>query len=106
MEVSGGSMSRIARYVLIAAALLFAQQAAQLHAFSHVPHDPAKNGVPFSGHPAAQCLAFHTVDSALPGGARVIKPPRVAPPTVSYFVLPLPFEPRIEFDSRAPPALS
>lgn len=106
MEVSGGSMSRIARYVLIAAALLFAQQAAQLHAFSHVPHDPAKSGVPFSGHPAAQCLAFHAVDSVLPNAVRAVKPPRVAPPTVSYFVLPLPFQPRIEFDSRAPPVSS
>jgi hypothetical protein len=99
-------MSRTVRYVLVAAALLFAQQAAQLHAFTHVPHDPAKKSTPFSNHPAAQCLAFHAVDSALPNAVRAVKPPRVAPPTVSYFVLPLPFQPRIEFDSRAPPALS
>ena len=99
-------MSRTLRYVLIAAALLFAQQAAQLHAFTHVPHDPAKKGTPFSGHIAAQCLAFHAVDSVLPNVVRAVKPPRVAPPTVSYFVLPLPLQPRIEFDSRAPPALS
>ena len=99
-------MSRTLRYVLIAAALLFAQQAAQLHAFAHVPHDPARTGSPLSGHPAAQCLAYHAVDSALPNAVRAVQPPRVAPPTVSYFVLPIPFQPRIDFDSRAPPALS
>jgi len=59
-------MNRTLRYVLIAVALLFAQQAAQLHAFSHVPHHPAKSGAPLSGHLAAQCLAFHAVDSVLP----------------------------------------
>jgi hypothetical protein len=99
-------MSRTLRYVLIAAALLFAQQSAQLHAFSHVPHDPAKKGAPYSGHPAAQCLVFHAVDSALLNAVRAAKLPRVAPPTVAYFVLPLPFKPRIEFDSRAPPVFS
>jgi hypothetical protein len=99
-------MSRTLRYVLIAAALLFAQQSAQLHAFAHVPHGSGKSGLPFSGHPASQCLAYHAVDSALANSMRAVKPPRVAPPTVSYFVLPLPFQPRIEFDSRAPPAFS
>ena len=99
-------MSRTLRYVLIAAALIFAQQSAQLHALSHVPHDPAKKGMPFSGHPAAQCLAFHAVDSVLPNAVRAVKPPRVAPPTVSYFVLPLALRSRIEFDSRAPPVFS
>ena len=99
-------MSRTLRHVLIAAALLFAQQSAQLHALAHVPHDPAKKGAPFSGHIAAQCLAFHAVDSVLPNAVRALKPPRVAPPTVSHFVIPVPFQRRIEFDSRAPPAFS
>jgi len=98
-------MSRTLRYVLIAVALLFAQQAAQLHALSHVPHDPAK-GVPFSGHPAAQCLAFHAVDSALPNLGRAPLLQQAAPPTAKYFVLPLPLLARFEFDSRAPPLLS
>jgi hypothetical protein len=99
-------MSRTLRYVLIAAALLFAQQAAQLHALSHVPHDPAKKGAPFSGHPAAQCLAFHAVDSALPNLGRAPLLQQAAPPTATYFVLPLPLLARFEFDSRAPPVLS
>jgi hypothetical protein len=102
-------MSRTLRYVLIAAALLFAQQSAQLHAFSHLAGSGAERGqkdkLPL-GHPTAQCLAFHAVDSALPNMGRVVAPPRVAPPSASYFVLPLPFLPRIEFDSRAPPVLS
>ncbi len=102
-------MNRILRHVLIAAALLFAQQAAQLHAFAHVPNGPAggeKSGLPPIGHPAAQCLAFHAVDSALPSLAASAALVQSAPPTRSQFVLPLPFLPRIEFDSRAPPALS
>lgn len=104
-------MNRTLRYVLIAAALLFAQQAAQLHAFAHVPHDPAKTergskGGPISGHLAAQCLTFHAVDSALPNLARAPQLQQAAPAAAAYFVLPLPLLARFEFDSRAPPFLS
>jgi hypothetical protein len=104
-------MSRFLRHLLIVAVLLFGQHAAQLHAFSHLPQDPGgaergQKGAPPLTHPAAQCLAFHAVDSALPNLAVLPKPPRMAPPPTAYFVLPLPFQPRIQFDSRAPPALS
>src|SRR5207302_10204726 len=59
------------RHLLLAAALVFTQQAAQLHALSHVQHDMAKaersgKCVPPFSHPAEQCIAFHAVDSALP----------------------------------------
>jgi hypothetical protein len=91
--------------------LLLGQHAAQLHAFSHVPHDPAnaergQKGAPPVGHLAAQCLVFHAVDSALPNLVCALPLQQAALPTTAYFVLPLPFLPRIEFDSRAPPALS
>ena len=104
-------MSRILRHVLIAAALLFGQHAAQLHAFSHVPQDPRSNdggrkGSPLSGHLAAQCLVFHAVDSVLPNVASAPALEQAAPATASHFVLPLPLLARFEFDSRAPPALS
>jgi hypothetical protein len=99
-------MSRTLRYLLIAAALLFGQQAAQLHAFSHVPHDPAKSGAPLSGHPAAQCLAFHAIDSVLPHLGCPPQSAQAAPPTARYFILPLPLLARFEFESRAPPLLS
>src|SRR5229473_2121638 len=56
------------RHLLIAAALVFTQQAAQLHALSHVQHDMAKaersgKCVPPVNHPAEQCIAFHAGDS-------------------------------------------
>jgi hypothetical protein len=104
-------MNRTVRHLLIAAALVFTQQAAQLHALSHLKRDlvMAERGgqcVPPVNHPAEQCIAFHAVDSVLAALSHAIDPPRVAPPAIASFVLPLPFAPRIEFDSRAPPVLS
>jgi len=103
--------NRTLRHLLLAAALVFAQQAAQLHALSHVQHDMARaersgKCVPPVSHPAEQCIAFHAVDSALPALALAIEPPRIALPAVAAAALPLPFSPRIVFDSRAPPVLS
>jgi hypothetical protein len=104
-------MNHTVRHLLIAAALVFAQQAAQLHALSHVQHDMAKaersgKCVPPVNHPAEQCIAYHAVDSVLAALAPAIDPPRVALSTIAPVALPLPFAPRIEFDSRAPPVLS
>ena len=62
--------------------------------------------VPPVNHPAEQCIAYHAVDSALPALALAIEPPKIALPAVAPVVLPLPFSPRIAFDSRAPPVLS
>ena len=102
---------RTLRHLLLAAALVFAQQAAQLHALSHLKRDleMAECGgkcVPPISHPAEQCIAYHAVDSALPALALAIEPPRIALPAAAPIALPLPFSPRIEFDSRAPPVLS
>lgn len=104
-------MNGTLRHLLLAAALVFAQQAAQLHALSHVQRDLAlaEHGgkcVPPVSHPAEQCIAYHAVDSALIGLATAIDPPRIALPAIASVDLPLPFSPRIEFDSRAPPVLS
>ena len=104
-------MNRTLRHLLIALALLFGQQAAQLHAVSHLAQDPfrmagGEQGTPPAGHPAAQCLMFHAVDSVLPTLMAAIEPVRAAPPAPAHVGLPLPFPPRIEFDSRAPPVLS
>ncbi len=103
--------NRTLRHLLLAAALVFTQQAAQLHALSHVQYDMAKaercgKCVPPVSHPAEQCIAFHAVDSALPVLALAIEPPKIALPVIASVDLPLPFAPRIEFDSRAPPVLS
>jgi hypothetical protein len=102
-------MNRVWRHLFLVLALLFAQQAAQLHAFSHVRHalqsDPDK-GAPSSTHPAAQCLAFHAVDSVLPCGKIALDPPRIEPAPPAFVALPLSRAPRIAFRSRAPPGLS
>src|SRR5450759_3044700 len=105
-------MHRPLRHLLIALVLLFGQQAAQLHTLSHLGQDlaGAQGGAkgPSSpvGHPAAQCLAFHAMDSALPSLAPALDLHHVAPLAPAPFTLPLPFSPRIAFDSRAPPVLS
>ena len=109
--IEGQSVSRTLRHLLVAAALLLTQQAAQLHALGHLGQDLARisrgeGNLPPLGHPAELCIAYHAVDSALPTHALAIDPPRIAPPTPAPFSLPLPFSTRIEFDSRAPPLLS
>ena len=81
-------MNRTVRHLFVAAALVFTQQAAQLHALSHVQHDLAKaersgKCVPPVSHPAEQCIAFHAVDSALPMFALAIEPPRIALPAIA-----------------------
>ncbi len=104
-------MRHTLRHLLIAVALVFAQQAAQLHALSHLKQNllKAERGgkcVPPISHPAEQCIAFHAVDSALSALALAIDLPQVTLPALAPVDLPLPFPPRIEFDSRAPPLLS
>jgi hypothetical protein len=104
-------VNRTLRHFLIALALLFGQQAAQVHALSHLGQYQARivggeKSVPPAGHPAAQCLMFHAMDSALPSLAAALDLYHVAPEAPAPFALPLPFSPRIEFDSRAPPVLS
>ena len=111
LPVTSVAPNRTLRHLLLAAALVFTQQAAQLHALSHVQYDMAKaersgKCVPPVSHPAEQCIAFHAVDSALPALGLVLEPPRIALPVIASVDLPLPFAPRIEFDSRAPPVLS
>ncbi len=99
------------RHLLLAAALVFAQQAAQLHALSHLKRNAvmAERGgkcVPPVNHPAEQCIAYHAVDSVLATLAPAIAPSQVALPATASAALPLPFAARIVFDSRAPPFLS
>ena len=111
LPVTSAVPNRNLRHLLLAAALVFAQQAAQLHALSHLKRDAvmAERGgkcVPPVNHPAEQCIAYHAVDSALPALALAIEPPRIALQAVTPVALPLPSSPRIVFDSRAPPVLS
>jgi len=52
--------------LFFALAVLFAQQAAQLHALAHAQEQLAQphKGQPAT-HPLEQCVAFHAIDSAL-----------------------------------------
>jgi len=57
---------RALKCLFLALMVLFAQQAAQLHALAHAQDELAQphQGKPAS-HPIEQCVAFHAIDSAL-----------------------------------------
>jgi hypothetical protein len=57
---------RTLKCLFLAVIVLFAQQAAQLHALAHAQDQLAQphKGKPAS-HPLEQCVAFHAIDSAL-----------------------------------------
>ncbi len=61
-----GQGRRTLKCVFLALMVLFAQQAAQLHALAHAQDELAQphKGKPAS-HPLEQCVAFHAIDSAL-----------------------------------------
>ena len=104
-------MNGTLRHLLLALALLFGQQAAQLHAVFHLTQYPSRfaggeDSLPPAGHPAAQCLVFHAVDSAVSTLLTGLAPVRSAPLAPTHVSLPLLLPPRIAFDSRAPPILS
>ena len=58
--------ARTLKCLFLAVIVLFAQQAAQLHALAHAQDQLAQpqKGKPAS-HPIEQCVAFHAIDSAL-----------------------------------------
>jgi len=58
--------NRTLNCLFLALVVLFAQQAAQLHALAHAQDQLAQpqKGQPAS-HPIEQCVAFHAIDSAL-----------------------------------------
>ena len=58
--------ARTLKCLFLAVIMLFAQQAAQLHALAHAQDQLAQphKGKPAS-HPLEQCVAFHAIDSAL-----------------------------------------
>jgi hypothetical protein len=70
MSLLYNSGRRSLKCLFLALMVLFAQQAAQLHALAHARDELAqpRQGKPAS-HPAEQCLAFHAIDSALVASA-------------------------------------
>jgi hypothetical protein len=101
-------MTRALHPWLLALILLFGQQAAWVHGLSHTglaEHSHSEDDAPASPHPAAQCVAFHAVDSVIPCGKVALDPPRITPQPPRFVALPPWLPSRIEFDSRAPPPL-
>jgi hypothetical protein len=70
MSILLGQGARTLKCLLLALMVLFAQQAAQLHALAHAGDQLAQahQGKPAT-HPIEQCIAFHAVGSALTAGA-------------------------------------
>lgn len=66
MSVIFDQSARTLKCLFLALIVLFAQQAAQLHALAHAQDQLAQpqKGQPAS-HPLEQCVAFHAIDSAL-----------------------------------------
>jgi hypothetical protein len=66
MSVHFDHSARALKCLLLALLVLFAQQAAQLHALAHAQDQLAQpqKGKPAT-HPLEQCVAFHAMDSAL-----------------------------------------
>src|SRR3972149_3581580 len=66
MSVLFDQGARTLKCLFLALVVLFAQQAAQLHALAHAQDELAQphKGKPAS-HPLEQCVAFHAIDSAL-----------------------------------------
>lgn len=66
MSIVFAQGARTLKCLLLAVIVLFAQQAAQLHALAHAQDQLAQpqQGKPAS-HPLEQCVAFHAIDSAL-----------------------------------------
>jgi hypothetical protein len=70
MSMFLGQGARTLKCLLLALMVLFAQQAAQLHALAHAGDQLAQThkGKPAT-HPIEQCIAFHAVGSALTASA-------------------------------------
>ena len=66
MSLLFNQSTRTLKCLFLALVVLFAQQAAQLHALAHAQDELAQphKGKPAS-HPLEQCVAFHAIDSAL-----------------------------------------
>ena len=66
MSIVFAQGARTLKCLFLAVMVLFAQQAAQLHALVHAQDQLAQpqQGKPAS-HPLDQCVAFHAIDSAL-----------------------------------------
>jgi hypothetical protein len=94
----------VLKSLLLAFFLLFAQQAAQLHALGHAQHDTSKSekGRPVS-HPVEQCVAFHAIDSALTATAALHDYDFLQSESAPWFASPAHASACYRLPARAPP---
>jgi hypothetical protein len=101
-------MSRSIAHLLVAALLLFSQQAAQHHALSHALHDVAvaergADGAPPLDHTSQQCIAYLAVGSALSSTAPVLLAADLPAGIEAFSPQFVALLARVAFHSRAPP---
>jgi len=100
-------MNRLLRSLLLALALLAAQQGALLHAFEHAVYDLEvavhDGGAPALGHGVEECVAYDAVGHVLSSNAPAIQEAGVAFVRDCSFPSLIAFPARVVFDSRAPP---
>ena len=91
-------------WLLLGLVVLFAQQAAQLHALSHARDELAQ---PHKGkaasHPIEQCIAFHAIDSALTATAALQDFDLLHTERASWFAGKSSAPARYRLPARAPP---
>jgi len=95
---------RALKCLFLALIVLFAQQAAQLHALAHAQDQLAQplKGKPAS-HPIEQCVAFHAIDSALVATAALQDFDFLQSERASWYVSVAQPIARYRLSARAPP---
>ena len=95
---------RALKCLLLALMVLFAQQAAQLHALAHAQDQLAQplKGKPVS-HPIEHCVAFHAIDSALVATAALQNFDFLQPEQATWIPTQAQARARYRLPSRAPP---
>jgi hypothetical protein len=101
-------MRRFLRPLLLAAMLLFSQQAAMLHGLVHAQHEVAlaeQGGgkAPALGHGTDKCVAFSALAYALGNSADTARAAGVHAVALAVAHQTVAAATRIAFDSRAPP---
>ena len=109
-RLSMPALTRALRPLLMVLALLLGQHAAQAHALVHLAGDlqggfKTTNKPGQVGHPAAQCLLFHAIDSAPPPAPPSPAGAHTESASCGYPAVTFLAPPRLGFDSRAPPRL-
>ena len=104
MSVLFNQGARTLKCLFLAVIVLFAQQAAQLHALAHAQDQLAQphKGKPAS-HPIEQCVAFHAIDSALVATAALQDFDFLQTERASWYVSDAQPATRYRLPARAPP---